>query len=71
MLSITIARRCSVPGIKFTSAETLDRALVYLGATDEPMREHRDQMRRCGQGSSNIRLLPDRKNLLRIDYNKL
>jgi hypothetical protein len=59
------------PWIKFTSAETLDRALVYLGATEEQMREHRDQMRRCGQGSSKVRLLPLRKNLLRIDYSKL
>jgi hypothetical protein len=33
--------------------------------------DHRDQMKRCGQGSSNIRPLPNRKNLLRIDYGKL
>jgi hypothetical protein len=59
------------PWITFFSAETLDRALVYLGATDEQMREHRNQMRRCGQGSSDVRLLPNRKNLLRIDWNKL
>jgi hypothetical protein len=59
------------PWINFASAETLDRALVYLGATDGQMRQHRDQMRRCAQGSSHIRLLPLRKNLLRIDWNKL
>jgi hypothetical protein len=30
-----------------------------------------NQMKRCGQGSSHIRLLPNRKNLLRIDWSKL
>jgi hypothetical protein len=59
------------PWIKFTSAETLEKALLYLGATDEQITAHRNQMRRCGQGSSHIRLLPLRKNLLRIDWNKL
>jgi hypothetical protein len=28
-------------------------------------------MRRCGQGTSHLGLLPNRKNLLRIDWNKL
>jgi hypothetical protein len=55
------------PWIKFTSAETLEKAQPYLGATDEQIEGHRNQMRRCGQGSSHIRLLPNRKNLLRID----
>jgi hypothetical protein len=59
------------PWVKFTSAETLERALSYLGATDEQMKEHRDQMRRCGQGSSQVRRLPLRKNLLKIDWSKL
>jgi hypothetical protein len=59
------------PWITFQSAETLDRALRYLGATDEEIDAHRSQMRRCGQGSTNIRLVPNRKNLLRIDYSKL
>jgi hypothetical protein len=47
----------------------LDRALVYLGATDEQIREHRDQT--LWPGSSQVRLLPLRKNLLRINWNKL
>ena len=59
------------PWTKFTSAETLEKALLYLGATDEQIVAHQNQMRRCGQGSSHIRLLPNRKNLLRIDYSKL
>jgi hypothetical protein len=58
------------PWINFTSAETLEKALRYLGATDELIAEHQNQMRRCGQGSSTVRLLPNRKNLLRIDWNK-
>ena len=59
------------PWIKFTSAETLEKALRYLGATDEQIAVHRATMQRTGQGSSYIRLLPNRKNLLRIDYGKL
>jgi hypothetical protein len=59
------------PWVRFQSWETLDRALVYLGATDGQMKEHRDQMRRCGQGSSQVRLLPLRKNLFRIDWTRL
>jgi hypothetical protein len=59
------------PWITFASDETLEKALRYLGATDGQLDAHRDQMRKCGQGSSNIRLLPNRKNLLRIDYIKL
>jgi hypothetical protein len=59
------------PWITFSSAETLDRALVYLGATEDQISEHREKMQRYGQGSSRIRLLPSRKNLLRIDWNKL
>ncbi|HTF69075.1 MAG TPA: hypothetical protein VK638_40980 [Edaphobacter sp.] len=59
------------PWIKFQSAETLEKALKYLGATDEQMAAHRHTMQQTGQGSSHIRLLPNRKNLLRIDWNKL
>jgi hypothetical protein len=59
------------PWIMFASGAMLDHALVYLGATEDQMAEHRDALRRCGQGSSQIRLMPNRKNLLRIDYGKL
>ena len=59
------------PWITFASGETLDRALIYLGATDAQMGDHRQSMRSWGQGSSHIRLLPNRKNLLRIDYSML
>jgi hypothetical protein len=59
------------PRIAFSSAETLEKALRYLGATDEQVEEYRSDLRRWGQGSSHIRLLPNRKNLLRIDYGKL
>jgi hypothetical protein len=59
------------PWVKFTSAETLEKAFKYLGADDDQMAAHRNQMDRCGQGSSHIRLLPNMKNLLRIDWNKL
>jgi hypothetical protein len=59
------------PWVKFPSEETLAKALRYLGATDEQIAAHQNQMERCGQGSSHIRLLPNRKNLLRIDYQRL
>lgn len=59
------------PWIKFQSAETLEKTLRYLGATDEQIEEHRATMRQTGQGSSNIRLLPNRKNLLKINWNNL
>jgi hypothetical protein len=55
---------------ELASVETLDRALVYLGATEEQMKEHRNTLRRWGQGSSHIALLPRRKNLLNIDRSK-
>jgi hypothetical protein len=59
------------PRITLASAETLEKALIYLGATDAQMKDHRQSMRAWGQGSTHIRLLPNRKNLLRIDYSKL
>jgi hypothetical protein len=59
------------PRIPFASTETLEKALLYLGATDEQIEDHRRDLRRWGQGNSHIRLVPNRKNLLRIDYSKL
>ena len=55
------------PWVKFSSAETLEKALRYLEATDEQLADHQNQMRRCGHGSSHIRLLPLKRNLLKID----
>jgi hypothetical protein len=57
--------------VKFASAETLEKALRYLGATDEQLDAHRDTIKQTGQGSSRVRLLPNRKNLLRIDWDEL
>jgi hypothetical protein len=59
------------PWVKFASAETLEKALRYLGATEEQTTVHRQTMQQTGQGSSHIRLMPNRKNLLRIDWTKL
>lgn len=59
------------PWITFASAETLEKAMRYLGATDAQIEDHRRNMHRWAQGSTHIRLLPNRKNLLRIDYSKL
>jgi hypothetical protein len=52
------------PWVKFASAETIEKALRYSGATDEQLSAHRKTMQQAGQGSSNIRLLTDRKDLL-------
>jgi hypothetical protein len=41
--------------------------MVYLGATEEQIAAHRSALGQTGQGSSHIRLLPNRKNLLKID----
>jgi hypothetical protein len=59
------------PWITFACRETLEKAMPYLGATYEQMEDHRKSMRVWGQGSTHIRLLPNRKNLLRIDWSKL
>jgi hypothetical protein len=59
------------PWVKFASGETLERALKYLGATEEQMAAHLKTMKQTGQGSSHVRLLPNRKNLLHIDWDKL
>jgi hypothetical protein len=37
------------PWIKFQSADALERALRYLGATDEQIEEHRQTMQQTGQ----------------------
>jgi hypothetical protein len=38
---------------------------------EQQIAEHREGMRKCGQGSSKMRLLPNRRNLLKIDWPKL
>jgi hypothetical protein len=53
------------------SLETLRKMVRYLGATDEQMASFEDGLRRWGQGSVHMRLLPNRRNLLRIDYSRL
>jgi hypothetical protein len=59
------------PWIRFQSAETLERAIVYLGATEEQIVAHRSALGQTGQGGGHVRLLPNRKNLLKIDWEKL
>jgi hypothetical protein len=59
------------PWFRFQRAETLERAIVYLGAPEEQIAAHRSALRQTGQGSSHVRLLPTRKNLLKIDWEKL
>ena len=53
------------------SAGTLRRLLAYLGATPEQLADFDNCHRRWGQGTVQITLKPCRKNLLRIDYQRL
>jgi hypothetical protein len=53
------------------TVETLRKMMRYLGATDEQMMSFENSLRRWGQGSVHMRLLPDRRNLLHIDYSRL
>jgi hypothetical protein len=53
------------------SLKTLRKMMHYLGATDEQMMSFENSLRRWGQGSVHIRLLPNRRNLLHIDYSRL
>jgi hypothetical protein len=57
------------PWVKFASADTLG-APRYLGCRGE-VEAHWHAMRRTGQGSGHIQLLPNRKNFLRIDWDNL
>lgn len=60
------------PWITFSSAETFERALKYVGATDEQIAEHRRGMERAGNGCAKISVVPgNRKNLFTIDWTKL
>jgi hypothetical protein len=53
------------------NVETVRKMMRYLGATDEQMMSFEDSLRRWGQGSVHVRLLPNRRNLLHIDYSRL
>ena len=60
------------PQLRIQSAETLRRLLAYLGATPEQLADFdNNSHRRWGQGTVQITLQPGRKNLLRIDYQRL
>jgi hypothetical protein len=47
------------------------KALVFLGMTPEQLEEHRDGMRKRGQGTNKLTMQPHRNILFRIDYSKL
>jgi hypothetical protein len=59
------------PRLNIESAATLRRLLAYLGATPEQLADFDDSHRRWGQGSVRITLQPCRKNLLKIDHERL
>jgi hypothetical protein len=53
------------------SWDVLLKLMRYLGATEEQVACFEEDNRRWSRGSVHIRLLPNRKNLLGIDYAKL
>ena len=59
------------PQLRIQSAETMRRLLAYLGATPVQLADFDRSHRRWGQGTVQITLQPCRKNLLRIDYQRL
>ena len=59
------------PWVNFASGEVLRKGLVYLGMTPDELTIFEDAMRRWGQGSGPLTLMPHRKNLLRVDYSLL
>ena len=59
------------PQLRIQSADTLRRLLAYLGATPDQLADFDSSHRRWGQGTVQITLQPCRKNLLRIDYQRL
>jgi hypothetical protein len=59
------------PQLRIQRAETMRRLLAYLGATPEQIADFDRSHRRWGQGTVQITLQPCRKNLLRIDYQRL
>ena len=60
------------PWITFSSAQTFERALRYVGMTDEQLADHRRDMERAGNGCTTVSIVPgNRKNLFKIDWSKL
>jgi len=59
------------PQLRIQSATTLRRLLAYLGTTPEQLADYDNCQRRWGQGTVQITLQPGRKNLLRIDSQRL
>jgi len=60
------------PWITFSSAETFERALRYVGMTDDQLAVHRHGMEQASNGCTTISAIPgNRKNLFKIDWSKL
>lgn len=60
------------PWITFSSAATFERALLYVGMTDQQLEDHRRGMERAGNGCTTVRVIPgNRKNLFKIGWKKL
>jgi hypothetical protein len=60
------------PWITFSLPETFERALLYIGMTEQQLADHRRGMGQAGNGCAKVRFIPcNRKNLFKIDWSKL
>jgi hypothetical protein len=59
------------PWITFASGDVLDKAITYMGATTEQVERYREMLQLWGQGSCEITIQPNKRNLLRLDYKLL
>jgi len=55
----------------FQSGEVLEKAITYMGATTEQVEKYGEMLRQWGQGTCEITMQPNRKNLLRLNYKLL
>ncbi len=61
-----------MPPARCSSPETFERALLYIGMTQQQLAGHRRGIEQAGNGCSTVRLFPgNRKNIFKIDWNKL
>jgi hypothetical protein len=60
------------PWITFAKAETFERALKYVGATETQLADYRRGIEQAGNGCATVSLIPgNRKNLFKIDWKQL
>jgi hypothetical protein len=60
------------PWITFSSPETFERALLYIGMTEQQLADHRRGIEQAGNGCATVRFLAgNRKNIFKVEWSKL